>query len=294
MLLLLVVSALVLLTASFGGGSDGPLRSLQRGVVEVVSPIQEGASRALKPVRDLFGWVGDTLDAKEERDELRAELREARNRAIALQGADRRAEDLEKLVGLNRQLGLDEMGPVAARVINKSPNLWYAQVTVNKGSSDGVRVDQPVVTGDGLVGVVEEATGGNAVVRLITDAGSAVYATVEAVPRRTRGGDLRAPRSRGVNGVVKPAVGDPGQLLLEGVRRVDGVQAGQDITTSGTRSRRLESLFPPGIPVGRVSEVDREEADVYQRVRLRPFADLRRLDTVQILTRPDTGQEPST
>ncbi|MEA2340999.1 MAG: rod shape-determining protein MreC, partial [Solirubrobacteraceae bacterium] len=61
-LALLVVSSIVLLTASFGG--SGGVSSVQRGVFEVISPIQDGASRALKPFRDLFGWVGDTLDAK--------------------------------------------------------------------------------------------------------------------------------------------------------------------------------------------------------------------------------------
>ena len=47
--------------------------SVQRGALAVLAPVQEGASRALKPFRDLFGWFGDTVDAKEERDELEAE-----------------------------------------------------------------------------------------------------------------------------------------------------------------------------------------------------------------------------
>ena len=56
---------------------------MQRGVLEVVSPIQEGASRALKPVRDLVGWFGDTLDAKGEVKDLRAERDALRERAVA-------------------------------------------------------------------------------------------------------------------------------------------------------------------------------------------------------------------
>ena len=63
---LLVACSLILLTAYFGESAGGGLHAVQRGVLEVVSPIQEGASRALKPVRDLVGWVGDTLDAKGE------------------------------------------------------------------------------------------------------------------------------------------------------------------------------------------------------------------------------------
>ena len=63
---LLVACSLILLTAYFGESGGGALHGVQRGVLEVVSPIQEGASRALKPVRDLFGWVGDTSHAKGE------------------------------------------------------------------------------------------------------------------------------------------------------------------------------------------------------------------------------------
>ena len=57
-----VIASIVMLTAYFGESAGGGLHAVQRGVVEVVSPIQEGASRALKPVRDLVGWVGDTID----------------------------------------------------------------------------------------------------------------------------------------------------------------------------------------------------------------------------------------
>src|ERR1700712_4733284 len=63
-LLALVLGSLIIVTAYFGESSSSPLHSVQRGVMTVVSPIQDGASRALKPVRDLFGWVGDTVSAK--------------------------------------------------------------------------------------------------------------------------------------------------------------------------------------------------------------------------------------
>jgi len=69
-LVLLVMLSLILLTAYFGEASGGRLHSVQRGFLTVVSPIQDGANKALKPVRDLFGWFGDTLHAKSQRDQL--------------------------------------------------------------------------------------------------------------------------------------------------------------------------------------------------------------------------------
>jgi rod shape-determining protein MreC len=275
-LILLVVCSLILLTAYFGESQSSPLHSVQRGFLQVVSPIQDGASRALKPVRDLFGWFGDTLDAKKERDELRKELEATRREAIANEAAARESAQLRKLVGLDEELGTAEMAPVTARVITRSPTLWYSTVSINKGTSSGVRIDQPVINGDGLVGTITSATSNAAIVTLITDHTSGVSTVIN---------------ESGVAGVVQPAVGKPDDLLMQYIRRGDRIEKGQTVVTAGSTSQRYESLFPPGIPVGTVSKVDDEELDVYQRVHVKPFAQLRRLDVVQVLTKPQGGGE---
>ena len=76
-LVLLVVLSLLLLTAYFGEAPSGRLHGVQRGFLTVVSPIQDGANKALKPVRDLFGWFGDTLHAKSQRDKAQADRQTA-------------------------------------------------------------------------------------------------------------------------------------------------------------------------------------------------------------------------
>jgi rod shape-determining protein MreC len=273
--ILLVVCSLILLTAYFGESPSSPLHGVQRGFLQVVSPIQDGASRALKPVRDLFGWFGDTFHAKKERDELRKELEAARKEAIANEAAAREAAELSKLVGLDKEVGTDQMDPVAARVITRSPTLWYSTVSINKGSSSGVRVDQPVINGDGLVGTITSTTGNASIVTLITDHTSGVSAKIN---------------ESGVAGVVQPAVGKPDDLLMQYIRRGDRISTGQTVVTAGSTSQRYASLFPPGIPIGTVSKVDDQELDVYQRVHVKPFAQLRRLDIVQVLTNPQGGQ----
>ena len=116
---LLVACALILLTAYFGESAGGGLHAVQRGVVEVVSPIQEGASRALKPVRDLVGWVGDTIDAKGEVKQLRAERNALRERAVTGAAAARENDQLRGLLSLDKARGLQDEQPVAARVIGQ-------------------------------------------------------------------------------------------------------------------------------------------------------------------------------
>jgi rod shape-determining protein MreC len=271
---LLVALSLILLTAYFGESAGGGLHALQRGVLQVLGPIQEGANRALKPFRDLAGWFGDTLHARDQRDKLRKQVRTLRSEAISGQTAVRENVQLKGLLGLDRSASLSSYHPVTARVIGRSPTVWYQTLNVDRGSSSGVHVDQPVVDGDGLVGKVTSVTSGVAQVTLITDHTSGVSAKVA---------------DTGVTGIVNPAVGNPNDLLLDFVSSKNHVVKGEAIVTAGSRSSRLESLFPPGIPIGSVTKVDAQEVNQFQRVHVTPYADLRKLDFVQILTRPHAG-----
>jgi cell shape-determining protein MreC len=95
-----------------------------------------------------------------------------------------------------------------------------------------------------------------------------------------------------VPGVVEPSsAGNPTDLLLKfpGSGRI---QPGDRIVTRGTisTSTRLPSLFPPGLPIGQVTRIEDPGADT-QEVHLRPFADLRRLDFVQVLTHIPTSDD---
>ena len=268
---LLVAGSLILLTAYFGESAGGGLHSVQRGVVEVVSPIQEGASRALKPVRDLVGWVGDTIDAKGEVKQLRAERNALREQAVTGAAAARENDQLRGLLNLDRSRGLTDEAPVAARVIGQDPSVWWSQVLINKGTSDGVLPNHPVVSPEGLVGVVTTAASNSAIVTLLTDHRTAVGARVA---------------ESGVGGVIEVEAGRPNDLVMRFTTRNDEVTPGQNVITAGTQSRtdRVTSLYPPRIPIGRVTRVDDPATDD-QLVHIRPFANMRRLDFVQVLTR---------
>jgi rod shape-determining protein MreC len=274
-LAVLVILSLFLLTAYFGESPNGGLHAVQRGAMEVLAPIQEGANRALKPFRDLFGWFGDTLDAKEERDRLRAE-RDALRRQLAEVTVEKR--DLEQYKGLqelNTSGGLGDYEPVQARVIARSPSTWFQTLQINKGSSDGVRVDQPVVNHEGLVGKVKSVSDGNAVVMLLTDPEFGVSA-------RTLDSDEP--------GSVGPAEGAPGDLRLELVPNAKEVKTGETIITAGTstssRVADLASLYPRGIGIGKVKRIETGEGELDRVIHVSPLANLRRLDIVEVLTEP--------
>jgi rod shape-determining protein MreC len=83
---LLVACALILLTAYFGEGAGGGLHAIQRGALAVFSPVESVAADAVKPFRDLFGWVGDTFHAKGQNKKLKKEVDGLRSQVAQLSG----------------------------------------------------------------------------------------------------------------------------------------------------------------------------------------------------------------
>jgi rod shape-determining protein MreC len=274
-LAVLLAVSLVLLTIYFSEPVGGGLHAIQRGAGEVLSPMEEGASRVFKPFSDLAGWVSDVADAKKENKQLKSEVQTLRGQLAQLATDKREAEQLRALTQVSANLPQNAK-TVTARVIAHSPTVWYSTIQIDKGRSDGVRVNQPVITAGGLAGKIVATTGGTARVALITDASSAVSA--EVMPK-------------GVSGIVKPEIGGK-DLILDFIPKNSQVRRGQVVVTSGFKSGELQSLFPRGIPIGKVGSVNQDQLEIYQRVRVRPYADLRSMDFVQVIT--DNGTSPLT
>jgi rod shape-determining protein MreC len=274
---LLVAVSLILLTVYFGESPNSPLHSIQRGIVEVFSPVQEGASKALGPVRNIAGWFSDTFHAKSQRDQLQKEVQTYRAELAIAQSAVAQNRQLTKEVGLQNSLGLDKYKPVAANVISRDPTLWYATIEIDKGSDDGVHVGDPVIGDGGLVGKISTVAPTVAVVTEITDHSMAVAAQVQDSSADT--------------GILVPAVGNPNQLLLQNLPSTAPVQNGQQVVTAGFKYNQLESLYPAGIPIGTVSNASQDELLSNQQVQVNPAVDLRHLSVVQILTSPHAGTQ---
>jgi rod shape-determining protein MreC len=277
----LVGVSLILLTAYFGESPNSPLHSVQRGIVEVLSPVQQGASTVLKPVRDVAGWFSDTLNAKSQRDQLRTQVDRLRAEVAQYRSAALQNAQLTREIGLDNSLGISSYRPVAAQVIARDPTLWYATVEVDQGSDDGVHLEDPVVGDGALVGKVTTVDATVSVVTLITDHSYAVSAQVQD--------------QQGDTGVLVPAVGNPNQLLLQNLPRPGAGQAGpqvnQLVVTAGFKFKALDSLYPAGIPIGEVSDANQNDLLNNGQVQVAPAADLRHLDVVQILTKARAGTQ---
>jgi rod shape-determining protein MreC len=274
-LALLVVLSLILLTAYFGESPGGRLHAVQRGFMTIISPLQDGANKVLKPVRGAIGGVGDLFNAAEERDQLRRKVAKLTHELAAHEVEQREYGELVKLYRLDNRLNISDYRQVSAGVVSAPADIWNAAVVIDQGTAAGVRVEDAVVNGEGLVGKVTQVGSQAAQVSLLTD-------SVVGVSVRIAGTDI--------SGIVQAKVGDPTELVMRYMQPANAqVTAGEQVITSGTIAP-AESLYPRGIPVGEVTSINEESA--YTTVNVRPAVNFKGLEQVQVLT--DTTGRAST
>lgn len=266
----LVIVCLALFTLYFRESSSGPLHGIQDATGGAVAPLQEGASAAVAPLRDGWSWLRETRDARSRAADLEAENADLRAQLVEAQAV---AERAAAEAGLDTA-GLDftqDYARLEADVIGLSPTNWYSTGKLSVGRDDGAVVNSPVIApteeGSALVGVIIASQGGSSKVQFITDSRTQVGATVLGAGAPP--GILRATTS--------------GQLSLDGVPRDFGVREGQVAVTAGFSDTKLPSVYPPDIPIGQISGVGKQEADVEQTIQVTPFVDPRTLRTVIVL-----------
>ena len=261
----LVLLSLAMITISFRAGG---VTAAQETGAAVLRPFQVGIDRVAQPFRDLYGWFSGLVDAKSEVARLRRELVQARQEAIQYRSAAAENERLRAIADYRAPAGYPSgFGSVAAAVI-AHPGPFEQELTISAGSNDGVEENAPVITPDGLVGIVTEVTDVTAKVTLLTDGSSAVGAE-----------DLRT-RAKGL---VKP--GRPGSdvLVLDNVRKDLIVRRGDKVISAGSQRGKAPSLYPRGIPIGVVTYVNQSDIDYYKRILVKPFVDFDELESVIVL-----------
>ena len=258
LLILFVVLAVVVMTVWFREGQNGPVHKLRTGVHAVAAPVSSVGEFATRPVRGLYAWAADLGVSRSQLEALRAQNDELRNTVAGLQEAKLQNDRLRGLVSFAQVSKTKSLG---ATVIGRPTNSWEGVITIDRGSSDGVKPGMPVVGPAGLLGQTVDVTPSSASVRLISDPASGVSAILQA----TRAA-----------GVVKGSI--EGALSLDFVSTETTVRAGDVVVTSG-----IGGVFPKGLIIGEVTKVTKSPADLYQHIDLAPSGQLGTLEDVLVL-----------
>ena len=228
---------------------------------------------ATAPVERLVGWaVTGAVGAWDGYVALRGAHERARalvieNTRLQLEAQALQAERAEN-ERLRRLVGLSEAAPrrayLGARIIGARLNPGGLQLlTIDRGSDDGLARAMPVVVAGGVVGRVHALTGRSADVLLVVDRNSSVAVRVERTRARAN------VRGQGV----------PDLCRLDYALRADDIIEGDLLVTSGT-----DAVFPPGLPVGRATRLQRAAHGLFQEGSVIPAVDPTRLEEVLVVT----------
>ncbi len=240
---------------------------LDRTVVTVTAPLQTAVSWLLSGIESVWYGYFYFVHLRESYDALARENEELRGTLAFTWETQVENERLRKMLQFERETPGEI---VSARVIGSDSASFSKSVRINRGKRHGVRRNMAVVTPGGVLGRVAEVSTFHSDVQLIADGRSAVPVRVQ----RTRAQGVLEGLGRGL-------------CHLKYVARSEDVMPGDVVVTSG-----LGGIFPPGLPVGTVTQVERKEYGVLQNVRVAPAVDLRRLpeEVMVLLDAPTSSQ----
>ncbi|MGA1839575.1 MAG: rod shape-determining protein MreC [bacterium] len=235
---------------------------IDRIVLEILSPVHVAANSMVNWVREIWeGYimlVGLAKENKILRKKL-SELEAVNNYFLEIEKENQRLKNL-----LEFRKTLPNV-IISSQIIGKDATSWFRSILLNKGTRDGVQVNQPVVTHQGLVGKVIRTTPSTALVELITDKNSRVAALIQ----KNRAEAILYGRSGPV-------------CILEYLDRDVDIQPGDYVISSG-----MGGIFPKGLVLGTISKVGKKSYGLFQYVEVTPLVQFSMLEEVLILQTTD-------
>ncbi len=224
--------------------------------------VQSPVTTVSSGITNYFQRISSLRTAQSENDVLKQRIQELEIEVQSRESLAVETQRLRSLLELKEQTDFDIM---AAQIIGRDPSAWFDTMIINRGSSDGVRLNMPVVTKGGLVGRVSAVSFLTAQVHLITR---------EKVSEGGVIGELGASNALGV-------VSGTGKRELLEMGYVPGsveVKVGDSVYTTGQ-----EGIYPPGLKIGEIVEVRTGSATVPQQIFIKPSANFSALEEVAVI-----------
>ncbi|MHB8681800.1 MAG: rod shape-determining protein MreC [Acidimicrobiales bacterium] len=263
---LLILASVTIITLDYRGDAHGAISGLKRVAHDAFAPVQSAVDAVVRPIGSFFSGAVHAGSLEQQNAKLRAEIGVLQRQALA-KGADtttlRTLQQLEHLPWAAALPQVSSIPTVAAEVVALNPSEFAATVQLDVGRARGVDVGMPVVGGAGLVGQVVDVWSSGCTVRLVTDVRSAVGARYGDPP--------------GYALVQGDGIGRA--LAVQYVAPETALHTGEVLTTSGLQN----ALFPPGIPIARITSFSSTPSSTQESVSAQPVVDLSALQYVDVL-----------
>jgi rod shape-determining protein MreC len=257
----LLVVALSMIFYNLKYGTDKSF--LRKIVLEAIAPVQKALSFSIASVKDDWSRYIFLVGIVEENKKLKKEIEELKAVLISYQESYQEAQRLRKLLSLSDDYKYQF---ISARVIGREQAALSRVILINKGSSDGLKTGMPVVAPPGLIGRLVDVSWHVSRVLLFIDENS----NIDAIVQRNR-----------TQGIISGA-GSSG-LIFKYISKTQDVKEGDVIVSAG-----MGGVFPKGMLIGQVIHVDKQDASLFLKINVAPFADFSKLEEILILSSDET------
>ncbi len=265
-LLWVFLVACVLLLLSMNSGQERTWSPLEQIVVEVTAPVERVFQWTMAWTEGIWSDYFFLVNVRRENTALQKELNTLRMENSRYRELLFTHARLKALFQFKQSINIPS---VAAQVIGLDPTGWFRSVIIDKGAHAGIMVDMPVVNGSGVVGRVVSVSPHYAKVLLLTDQNSAVDSLIQRS------------RDRGMVRGLKTEV-----CALDYMIKTSDVRVGDTVVTSG-----LGGVYPKGIPIGEVTNVEDFPGDLFRHITVKPAVDFSRLEEVLVILREKISSE---
>ena len=244
--------------------ANGEHKFLRIWTQALASPLQSTSSKVSGATSGFFQQIWNFRGTAAENEQLKERLAKAESELNAARQAEAENERLKSLLGLSETIDIQR---VPARVIARDPSVWFNTITINRGSSSGVAVNMPVVTGSGIVGRVITVSPWASQVMLLTDEKAGAGAVVGQLGQSGALGSVRGRADLGVS-----------VIEMRYVSGLEQVEVGDNVMTTGQ-----DGIYPPGLIIGKVVDVKKGTATQAHQILIQPGAQLDHLEDVAVL-----------
>lgn len=241
-----------------------PVVAAQSLASRALIPVEDAVSAAGLAVSGFFGSIAEIEQLRADNAQLRSQVESLTLENVRLREQATAALQAANLQGIAASLPYQT---IPAQVIARDPAGFVHTLTVGAGTDQGVAVGDVIVAEQGLVGRVTAVFSTYSRVLPITDSASSIVATIQ--------------RSR-ASGIVHGVFGET--LSLEWVLQTEQIAPGDVVITAGLAlNNEVRSLFPKGLVIGTVVDVQKADVQAYQKAVVTPAVDFRKLERVLVV-----------
>ena len=270
-LLMIIVIMIIIVTIilSYSLKTDKKLSTFESAIKDITVEIQKVIYLPFKNFGGMINNYHTLKNVLEENKILKSNI--DRLELIETENIELKKELNDMKKELKVDYALSDYNYLNATVISRNAATWYNNLTIDKGSHNGIKEGMVVINSTGVIGKTVNVSAFSSDVRLITSTDTTNKISVTLVSGEKK-----------LTGIINKYDYKTGYLEIEGISNTDNVSVGDLVYTSG-----LGGVFPSGVLIGKVAEITTDVYDLSKIINVTPAADFSDINYVTVLKRAD-------